>query len=237
MTNLNVLIIEDDPVWQFSLQAMFGQLDVASVRLASSIAEANQKLHEQLPDLVIADIVLPDGLSLGLFTQNYKQLPVIFQTAYTKDDYLRRAITMPNIGFLVKPFEVFGLKAAIEILFAQKPITLFPAANSITTTDKRRQRIDIPLDEIYWIKGEGNYSIIHTVDQKYVLKRSLRKLALELTDRFIQVQKAYIINIHYIERILESTVQINQQPIPIGRAYKKNLLNLVDPRKRMFLRS
>lgn len=236
MNKLNVLIIEDDPIWQFSLQAMFSQLPVATIRLAGSIAEASQQLNAQLPDLVIADIVLPDGLSLALFTQNYKHLPVIFQTAYTKDDYLRRAITMPHIGFLVKPFELFSLKAAIEILLSQQSGKLIAPTDSITITDKHRQRIEVPLEQICWIKGEGNYSILHTVDQKYVLKRSLRKLALDLTDRFIQVQKAYIINIQYIERILDSTVQINQQAIPIGRAYKKNLLNLVDPRKRVFLR-
>ncbi|MVM41691.1 hypothetical protein GO730_35175 [Spirosoma sp. HMF3257] len=76
-------------------------------------------------------------------------------------------------------------------------------------------------------QGEGNYSIIYTLDQKYVLKRSLRKVMDDLPNYFIQAQKAYLVNQHHIESIKGSTLEINQQLIPIGRNYRKQLLESI----------
>ncbi|MVM40418.1 response regulator [Spirosoma sp. HMF3257] len=227
MNNLRILIIEDDLIWQLKLQMMLEQLNMGTIQFASSLEEAEQLLDTQLPDLVIADIVMADGLSFELLTKKHKQLPTVFQTGYAKEDFIRRAILLPNVEFLLKPFERFSLHAAIELLFSRIPSTISQPPTSISVIGKHNQRLLIPFDEIYWIKAEGNYSIINTIDQKYVLKRSLRKVADELTFYFVQVQKAYIINSNYVERVGESMVQINHQSIQIGRKYKKNLLDVL----------
>ncbi|GAB4047707.1 LytR/AlgR family response regulator transcription factor [Spirosoma litoris] len=223
MNKLKILIIEDDLVWQLKLQMMLEQLDIGTITFASTLAEARQLLASQLPDLVIADIVMPDGITLSLLTKNYKQLPVIYQTGYSQEDFLKRALSMPYVGFLMKPFERFSLQASIEILFSKIQVNTLLPTSAISVIGKHKHRIDVSLESIYWIKAEGNYSILNTIDQKYVLKRSLRKIGDELSSSFVQIHKGYIININYLERIGEDEVTINHQSIPIGRKYRKAL--------------
>lgn len=229
MINLDILIIENDPIWIFKLQNMLRQLNKGSNQFVRSLAEARQQLETQTPDLVIADIVLPDGISVSLFTQKYKQLPIVFQTGFKNEDVLKKVLKIPNVYFLTKPFQQFDLQVAMELLISRTPNQTVATSLSISVIGKHRQTIQIPLHEIYWIKGEGNYVIISTNNQKYVLKKSLRKVAENLSLDFIQVQKSYIINRSYIDNISNMTVQIKQDLIPIGRAYKKKLLVAIAP--------
>ena len=229
MINLDILIIENDPIWVFKLQNMLRQLNKGSNQFVRSLAEARQQLETQIPDLVIADIVLPDGISVSLFTQKYKQLPIVFQTGFKNEDVLKKVLKIPNVYFLAKPFQQFDLQVAMELLISRTPNQTVSTSLGISVTGKHRQTIQIPLHEIYWIKGEGNYVIISTNNQKYVLKKSLRKVAENLSLDFIQVQKSYIINRSYIDNISNMTVQIKQDLIPIGRAYKKKLLVAIAP--------
>ncbi|QMW04160.1 LytTR family transcriptional regulator DNA-binding domain-containing protein [Spirosoma foliorum] len=65
------------------------------------------------------------------------------------------------------------------------------------------------------------------MDQKYALKRSLRKVINELPEQFMQVQRAYMVNRNYIDYIRNSMVEVRQHLISIGRAYRKRVLTSI----------
>ena len=82
--------------------------------------------------------------------------------------------------------------------------------------------------DIEWVESDGNYSIINTNDKKFAVKISLTKFKQELPEgNFIQIHKRYIVNIKKINGIdpLNNEVILDTQTIPIGRTYKKELLN------------
>jgi len=82
--------------------------------------------------------------------------------------------------------------------------------------------------DIEWVESDGNYSIINTNDKKFAVKISLTKFKQELPENnFIQIHKRYIVNIKKINGIdpLNNEVILDNQTIPIGRTYKKELLN------------
>lgn len=86
----------------------------------------------------------------------------------------------------------------------------------------------IPIEDVLWIKTEGNYSLIHTVGKKYILKLSLKKVLEQLpSDYFIQIQRAYIIALPKIEDIDISTneVIINKERLPLGRNFRDSLFS------------
>lgn len=227
MSNFSTLLIEDDLMWLRKLEAMFSQLNLGPFRSATTLAEARQLMAEQLPDLVIADIVLPDGLSFELFRAPYQHLPVIFQTAYANDEFLRKAIARLTPGFLLKPFDGFALQVAVVLIQARLPTRPLAVDTSrgLSVIGNHGEQLTIGFDAIYWIKGEGNYSILYTQERKYALKRSLRQLLQELPPNFVQAQKAYIINRNYVEGVMGSALQIKQERITIGRVYKKQVLS------------
>ena len=86
----------------------------------------------------------------------------------------------------------------------------------------------IPIEDVLWIKTEGNYSLIHTTSKKYILKLSLKKVLEQLPhDYFLQIQRAYIVALPKIEDIDISTneVIINKERLPLGRNFRDALFS------------
>lgn len=89
----------------------------------------------------------------------------------------------------------------------------------------------IPYDVVLWIKAEGNYSMVHTENKRYVLKISLKKVLDQLPDdRFLQIHRAHIVDILKIDDIdiANSELTVNGKKLPIGRSYKDDLLDNIN---------
>jgi len=101
-----------------------------------------------------------------------------------------------------------------------------PSADSIFI--KSGKIIDkVNFDDILWIKSDGNYSLIHTASNKYVVKKSLVKMSEFLPDGvFIRIHMKYIVLFSKIKQVdlLENTVIIEGEKIPIGPRYRSELL-------------
>lgn len=86
----------------------------------------------------------------------------------------------------------------------------------------------VPIQDVLWIRTEGNYSIIHTTTKKYILKLSLKKVLEQLPkDYFIQIQRAYIVALPKIQDIdvASNEVIINKERLPLGRNYRDALFS------------
>ena len=89
------LIIEDERFAYDEIRRMMGILrpDYELVGWATNIEQTMLVLRgDVLPDLVIADIQLSDGLSIEAFRQSECDVPVIFTTAY--DEYAINAFKL-----------------------------------------------------------------------------------------------------------------------------------------------
>jgi len=85
----------------------------------------------------------------------------------------------------------------------------------------------VPLEEIFFIEANGNYTIIITEKKKFVLKTSLKKMLDELPARkFFQVHRNFAVQIEKIEKIDTGAgeIIIMEHAIPLGRKYKDFLL-------------
>ena len=82
-----------------------------SVEAAASWLEAAERSSD-LPDLILADIQLADGLVFELFDRVKVRTPVIFTTAF--DQYTLRAFRVNSVDYLLKPIEVEALTAAFD---------------------------------------------------------------------------------------------------------------------------
>lgn len=104
-----VLLVEDDPD-----QAALGDLRVSMagyrVRLARSCREMVMDLTTQpLADLVLLDVMLPDGNGFGILSfmrtdPRLSLLPVIMLTALTGAEDIRRGLDLGADGYITKPY-------------------------------------------------------------------------------------------------------------------------------------
>ena len=61
----------------------------------------------------------------------------------------------------------------------------------------------IPVEDIIFVEGEGNYSFLHTKDGKrFLISKTLKCFELMLgTTSFMRIHKSSIVNIHYLKEI------------------------------------
>ena len=139
---MKVLVIEDDLLWQSKLQMMLIQYqnDVV-IKLAASLSEVKEILLRWVPDLVISDVVLPDGLSYDIFNIANRAYPVIFLTGHPNNDYLKSILTLPKTMFIVKPFHQLSLQAMIEHLMPPAP-----SQEGLMIPGKFRKKLFLPYE-------------------------------------------------------------------------------------------
>jgi DNA-binding response OmpR family regulator len=101
-----ILIIDDDLAISELLEKVLKKEGFVNIRLAHSCKEAEEEFSTFHPDLVLLDIMLPDGSGYDLFkTLNRKyELPVIFISA--KDEEVDRILgfAMGAVDYITKPF-------------------------------------------------------------------------------------------------------------------------------------
>lgn len=113
-----LLLIDDDQNLLALLQKIFEDAGYR-IRAARNAAEALSELANELPDLIVLDLVLPDMDGYDLLekikaNQNWAYLPVvILSSKRTLDDKLR-GLRLGAMDYLTKPFEREELKARIR---------------------------------------------------------------------------------------------------------------------------
>ena len=88
----------------------------------------------------------------------------------------------------------------------------------------RNRILLLPFSDIVWLEGAGNYTYIHTRDnRKYLSSKTLKRLEPDLTDpAFCRVHKSTIINLAYLTEIKFSDdaphlFLKSSQPIAVSR--------------------
>lgn len=112
---MKVLVIEDERLVADHLIRLLKDMepDWEIYGPLASLREARKWLGQYpLPDLILADIQLSDGISLDLFTFMQPACPVIFTTAF--DEYAIRAFKINSIDYLLKPVDAQELEAALR---------------------------------------------------------------------------------------------------------------------------
>ncbi len=115
-----VLVVEDEPD-NAALLRIILQSAGYDVLLAADIATARSLLAGGPPDLVILDLVLPDGDGLELCRElkaGLPRLPIVVLTAWGWTAVREQALAECADLFMGKPFDLQELEAAVERLLA-----------------------------------------------------------------------------------------------------------------------
>ena len=106
MKNTKILIVEDEKIIARDIQSRLEILGYLGTDVVSSGEEAISKSAETRPDLVLMDIKLKgamDGIEAASHISGQLNIPVVYLTAHSERETLKRAKTTVPYGYILKP--------------------------------------------------------------------------------------------------------------------------------------
>ena len=112
---VRVLAVDDDPQALRYVRDALASAGYTPV-VTGDPEEALRLVEEEKPDLVLLDLMLPrtDGIELMKDILGAGDVPVIFVSAYGRDELIARAFDMGAVDYVVKPFSPTELAARIR---------------------------------------------------------------------------------------------------------------------------
>jgi chemotaxis response regulator CheB len=113
-----ILVVEDEPLAAQNLQERLSEL---SYRICDSVRSGEDAIAaamKNLPDLILMDIRLEgkmSGVEAARQIWERLQTPVVFVTAHADLATLAAVKSTENYGYLVKPFHLASVQAAVEL--------------------------------------------------------------------------------------------------------------------------
>lgn len=227
---MKLLLVEDEPLVAQRLARFCREIlggDLEQLHLAATFDEAGGWLAENIVDLALLDLNLEgrDGMEL-LKRSVAGSFHTIIVSANT--DRALEAFEYGVIDFVPKPFTRERLTQALDRLRGASSHAAFAAR---TLAVKKSGRVElVPVENVLYVQGAGNYSELVLVDGRRELHdKTLEKLAAILPPDFERIHKSYLVRmsalkaLHVAEGSHYEAELKNGVCLPIGRTRYREL--------------
>ncbi len=121
-----ILLIEDDAIVRENTAEILGLANYTVVT-AENGKKGIEKARKDHPDLIICDILMPELDGYGVMqiimrNKSLQHIPVIFLTAKTNHEDIRKGMNLGAADYITKPFEESELLSAVSVRLKQKKI-------------------------------------------------------------------------------------------------------------------
>lgn len=155
-----------------------------------------------------------------------KSCEIIFVTGVI--DYVQNGYEVRAYRYLLKPIKLEDLKKHIISCIKQT----YERRENYLIIKNQGMIKKIKINEILFLEVINRDILIHTEDQTYTTKTSMKNLEKELSKfNFFRCHNSFLINLKYIDCIQKNTVLIDNEEIPISRQkadeFKNKFLTVV----------
>ena len=119
-----ILVVDDDPQTLRFVREALAQAGYSPL-VTGDHNELSRIIREEKPHLVLLDLLLPgtDGIELMENVPELAELPVIFISAYGRDETIARALERGAVDYIVKPFSATELTARVRAALRGRAVT------------------------------------------------------------------------------------------------------------------
>jgi len=215
---MRVLIVDDEAPARDKLRRWLAeQADITIVGESADGLGAAASIAELQPDAVFLDIQMPgmSGLELAAQLERVHAPLLVFVTAY--DEHAIKAFDLNAVDYLLKPYDKERLLKTLQRLRARRgdDAAAGGAVRESAIRTAREQtgasgRLLVPQGEqlqlidtgsIHWLEADDNYVHVHTAQSRYMLRRTLSDLLLQLGERFVRIHKSVAVNIAEVKSL------------------------------------
>jgi len=116
--SFDILLVDDTPE-HIDVAVQVLKNSNFKIRVATDGNTALKLIYQQKPDLILLDIYMPqmDGFELCRLIKNtpdLKSIPIIFLTAYSDEESIRKGFELGGQDYVVKPFNASELLARVN---------------------------------------------------------------------------------------------------------------------------
>jgi len=213
---------------------------------AYTIDDALSMIRTANFDIALLDINLNgknSGIELGRLISQTLKKPFIFITSSIHDGIIDETASAHPSAFLTKPFNPATLYISIQSALhhfsaGQPPLQAKnkPVSPNSFFVKMGNKYIRIDWDDVVCLRSETNHTNIITADNStYLIRSSLQRTMQHivpgaLKNNFVQINRAEVLHIKYIEKIVEDEAITKGRSYSISESYMKNLkqqLNIV----------
>lgn len=233
---IQILAVEDDPIHIRNLKMFAEELNYSILEIVDNAKQALQLLKNNRPNVLLVDIKIKgdmNGIDFAKQVHKEYELPIIFITSYTSDNFFTEAKQAKPAAYLNKPYTEKDLQHAIELaVLSEKQLAPIktPALETSFFVKIGNHLKRIYSSDVVFIEVIDKYCTIHTADQQYHVKMSLTELRKKLpVDQFIKVHRSFLVNLKKIHKIdtVNYKVICGKHQIPISRKHKNELLQKI----------
>lgn len=174
----NILLVEDDTALAMGIEYTLKNENFA-VDTANSINSAQGAIANKKYDLIILDVMLPDGSGYDLCQKIRAKLntPIIFLTACDEEVNVVLGLDMGGDDYITKPFRVRELVSRIKAVLRRHNIPTVKQANKITSGNIKIQPMESRVEKngkgISLTPAEYKLLLIFINHPKQVLTRDI----------------------------------------------------------------
>ncbi|MFY0630654.1 MAG: response regulator transcription factor [Flavobacteriaceae bacterium] len=236
---MKVLIVEDKFYTRKGLITIIDNLqkDIEITGECETVKEAVKMAKEQLPDLVLLDINLPDGNAFDFLEETTElDYRIIFITAY--DNFAIRAIKKDAIDYILKPVVPEELEKAIDKVFMYNKVNPNQFFKEQKKTSKKKDKLllgfndsmqVIPFQELMFCQSnKGCTTFVLANGKSFLSTKPLKEFEHQFpTSNFIRTHQSFIVNLDYVDKYLKEGYCIlnNNQKVPVSVRRKKQFMS------------
>ena len=118
MVNERIMIVEDESIVAMGVKHKLEDLGYKVVGIEATGEGAVETALKTKPDIILMDIVLKgdmDGIEAAQQIHTRLDTPIIYVSAYSDEEVLRRARITEPYGYILKPFKKSEVNANIQM--------------------------------------------------------------------------------------------------------------------------
>lgn len=191
----DLLVVDDEVLTTKQLEYGLSSMGYNVVGCANSGKESIEMAKKLTPDLILMDIVMPgemDGIEASLIIKRELDIPIIFVTAHLDDEYIKRASSVEPYGYILKPFQLNGLKALIDLTFYICKIK--KSKHKLQFNLRHNQLLEIANDGIWILDKNGYTSFVNDRMAEILGYQVVDFLFTHYTDFIEEEDKVWMIN-------------------------------------------
>lgn len=240
---ISILVVEDEGIIAQHIKMLLQDFGYNLSGVFTKFQKAVSAIEELKFDLLLTDINLGEGidvrsgLQLASLAKKKKDCPVIFLTAFSDKETIKKATALAPSAYLVKPVNAANLFAAIQLAmenFVNNKIKSSTEEQETATYFFVKQGSDlvkILWADVYYLESVKNYVRIKSSQQSAaVLVRGSLKQVLQdmlpptLEYSFIKINRSEVIAKEAIQRIEKGFVETSFGKFKLGSEFEKSKL-------------